>query len=197
MPKIVDREEMQNGILDAAMRVFAEMGYHAATIADVAEAAGLGKGTLYLYFKNKEAIGTSMVERHFQGLEGRFMQSDTPETRAAFAAGLSQTMTIPEDHSRFIGAFFEIFGPSLASDAFSAKIAGFFDRLGTHYADQIAHLQSNGEIRGDTDAEKLGRALASLVDGMILHKGLFSIPDTHYCRMRDETVDMFVRGLAP
>ena len=50
MPKIVDRDEMQQIVLDGAMKAFTTKGYHSATIADVAEAAGLGKGTLYLYF---------------------------------------------------------------------------------------------------------------------------------------------------
>ena len=196
MPKRVDREQMQHSILDAAMHVYAQKGYHAATIADVAEAAGLGKGTLYLYFKNKEAIAISMVDRHFKGLEYRYMQVEMPETLAAFSDGISKTMIVPEEQSRFIRVFFEIFGPSLASEGFCADIAGFFDRLGSHYADQIAHLQSIGEIRSDADAKKLGRALASLVDGMILHKGLFGISAARYKAMRDETVNLFVRGLA-
>ena len=196
MPKKVDREQMQHGILDAAMHVYAQNGYHAATIADVAEAAGLGKGTLYLYFKNKEAIAISMVDRHFKGLEERYMKVELPETLAAFADGISRTMLVPEEQSRFIRVLFEILGPSLASERFYADIAGFFDRLGSHYAGQIAHLQSIGEIRSDADANKLGRALASLVDGMILHKGLFSISVARYRAMREEAVSMFVRGLA-
>ncbi|MDJ0859602.1 MAG: TetR/AcrR family transcriptional regulator [Dinoroseobacter sp.] len=196
MPKVVDREEMQHGILDAAMQVYVKKGYHAATIADVAEAAGLGKGTLYLYFKNKDAIAIAMVERHFKGMEGRFMAAEMPQTLDAFARGLTQTMNIPDEHARFIRVFFEVFGPSFASDAFSDKVADFFDRLGKHYAAQVAHLQSVGEIREDADASKLGRALAGLVDGMILHKGLFSISSARYGAMRREAIDMFMRGLA-
>lgn len=196
MPKVVDREEMQHGILDAAMQVYAKKGYHAATIADVAEAAGLGKGTLYLYFKNKEAIAISMVDRHFKGMEGRFFAEKMPETLDDFAKLLSQTMNIPDEQAKFIRVFFEVFGPSFASDAFSAKVADFFDRLGAHYSGQIKHLQSAGQIRADADAQKLGRVLASLIDGMILHKGLFSIPAKRHAAMRNEAVDMFMRGLA-
>lgn len=195
MPKVVDREEMQHGILDAAMQVYSKKGYHAATIADVAEAAGLGKGTLYLYFKNKEAIAISMVDRHFKGMEDRFFGEASPETLDAFANDLSETMNIPDDHAKFIRVFFEVFGPSFASDAFSAKVAGFFDRLGEHYSGQIKHLQEVGQIRADADAKKLGRVLASLIDGMILHKGLFSISAKRHAAMRKEAVGMFVRGL--
>lgn len=195
MPKVVDREEMQHGILDAAMQVYVKKGYHAATIADVAEAAGLGKGTLYLYFKNKEAIAISMVERHFKGMEDRFFGEDMPETLDDLASNLSQTMNIPDGHAKFIRVFFEVFGPSFASDAFSAKVASFFDRLGDHYAGQIKHLQDCKQIRADADAKKLGRVIAALIDGMILHKGLFSIPAKRHAAMRSEAIDMFVRGL--
>ena len=43
-------------ILDAALRVFAAKGYHGTTVPDVADAAGVGTGTLYRYFANKEAL---------------------------------------------------------------------------------------------------------------------------------------------
>ena len=112
MPKRVDREQMQHGILDAAMKVYAQKGYHVATIADVAEAAGLGKGTLYLYFKNKEAIAISMVDRHFKGLEERYMQVEMPETLAAFADGISRTMIVPKEQSRFIRVFSRFLAPA-------------------------------------------------------------------------------------
>jgi AcrR family transcriptional regulator len=195
MPKVVDREEMQHGILDAAKHVYAKKGYHAATIADVAKEAGLGKGTLYLYFKNKEAIAISMVERHFKGTEDRFFGQKMPETLDEFADSLSKTMNIPDEQSKFIRVFFEVFGPSFASETFSAKVVSFFDKLGTHYAGQIAHLQEAGSIRKDADANKLGRALASLIDGMILHRGLFNISAKRHAEMRSEAIDMFVRGL--
>ncbi len=195
MPKIVDREEMQHGILDAAMKVYAKRGYHAATIADVAKEAGLGKGTLYLYFKNKEAIALAMVDRHFKGMEGRFFQEQMPDSLDVFAANLSETMNIPDEHARFVRVFFEVFGPSFASDAFSARVADFFEQLGDHYAGHIRHLQAIGQIRGDADAQKLGRVFASLIDGMILHKGLFSIPSERHDALRREALEMFVRGL--
>lgn len=96
MPKIVDREEMKNGILDAAMRIFAEKGYHAATIADVAAEAGLGKGTLYLYFRNKEAIAEAMVDRHFDAIEERMTARERPNTIARFLDNLSEGMAMTE-----------------------------------------------------------------------------------------------------
>lgn len=43
-------------ILDAARQVFARRGFNQATVDDIAEAAGVAKGTLYLYFRSKDNI---------------------------------------------------------------------------------------------------------------------------------------------
>jgi len=48
-------------ILDAALTVFAERGFEAARLDDVAAQAGVAKGTLYLYFKDKEALFEEVV----------------------------------------------------------------------------------------------------------------------------------------
>src|SRR5437773_4529805 len=44
------------GILEAAKRVFAKKGFHDATVDDVANAAGLAKGTVYLYYRSKQDV---------------------------------------------------------------------------------------------------------------------------------------------
>lgn len=60
-----DKEARRQAILDAAERLFAER--HAlANVADVAEAAGLAKGTVYLYFQTKEEIYLALHARHVE-----------------------------------------------------------------------------------------------------------------------------------
>jgi AcrR family transcriptional regulator len=49
-------EQRRDTILSAAREVFSRVGFAAATVEDVAEQAGIGKGTLYLYFRSKEEI---------------------------------------------------------------------------------------------------------------------------------------------
>lgn len=49
-------------ILDAAAGVFSEKGFHAATIKDVAAAAGVAHGSIYTYFENKEALLLGLFE---------------------------------------------------------------------------------------------------------------------------------------
>ncbi len=53
----------QRQILEHAKRVFAERGFHAASVADICEAAGIGRGTLYQYFANKQAVLTAILRQ--------------------------------------------------------------------------------------------------------------------------------------
>jgi TetR/AcrR family fatty acid metabolism transcriptional regulator len=54
--KVVDKKEKKDMILEAALQVFAKKGFAKATINDIAAASGIGKGTVYEYFSNKEEI---------------------------------------------------------------------------------------------------------------------------------------------
>jgi AcrR family transcriptional regulator len=54
-------EERRSQILDAALHVFADVGFAAATLREVADAAGVSKGTVFHYFETKEALLTAVV----------------------------------------------------------------------------------------------------------------------------------------
>ena len=49
-------------IIEAAVKVIAENGYHASQVSKIAKAAGVADGTIYLYFRNKEDILVSVFE---------------------------------------------------------------------------------------------------------------------------------------
>lgn len=53
----------RNQILDAAARVFADKGFHGTTIKDIAKAAGIADGTVYIYFPNKPALLVGILDR--------------------------------------------------------------------------------------------------------------------------------------
>jgi AcrR family transcriptional regulator len=57
----VEPAARRQAILDAALSVFAERGFEAARLDDVAGRAGVAKGTLYLYFRDKEALFEELV----------------------------------------------------------------------------------------------------------------------------------------
>ena len=56
------REARPQEILDAALAVFTEKGFSGARTEDIAQCVGVTKGTLYLYFENKEAIFKSLAQ---------------------------------------------------------------------------------------------------------------------------------------
>lgn len=57
-----------NQILDAAVEVIAENGFHRSQVSKIAKKAGVADGTIYLYFKNKEDLLVSL----FQNKMGNF-----------------------------------------------------------------------------------------------------------------------------
>lgn len=57
--KSVDKRQR---ILDAALRVFAERGFYTARVSEVARAAGVADGTIYLYFENKDDLLIKLFE---------------------------------------------------------------------------------------------------------------------------------------
>lgn len=59
----------KNQILDAAARVFAHKGFHAATIKDIARDAGIADGTIYNYFDNKTTLLFAIFERMRDALQ--------------------------------------------------------------------------------------------------------------------------------
>jgi TetR/AcrR family transcriptional regulator, transcriptional repressor of aconitase len=73
MPKIAEkaRTARRDQIITAAAGCFARAGYHTTTMADIAEAAGVSKGTPYLYFPGKEALFIALYEEWDCGLAAR------------------------------------------------------------------------------------------------------------------------------
>ena len=57
------RERRRKELLDAATRVFAKKGYWNASITDIIKAAGVARGTFYLYFESKQEIFTAIVDK--------------------------------------------------------------------------------------------------------------------------------------
>jgi TetR/AcrR family fatty acid metabolism transcriptional regulator len=51
-----DKNSKYYRILEAAVKVFAQQGFHQSTVAQIAKEAGVADGTIYLYFKNKDDI---------------------------------------------------------------------------------------------------------------------------------------------
>lgn len=66
------KQEKRERIIEAAVRVFAQKGFYTANVKDVARAAGVADGTIYLYFKNKDDLLISLFEHKMKNILLRF-----------------------------------------------------------------------------------------------------------------------------
>ncbi|QPM89170.1 TetR/AcrR family transcriptional regulator [Pseudooceanicola algae] len=84
-------------ILDGAWRIFVDQGFDAASMNNICKAAGVSKGTLYVYFDNKEDLFVALVEDRrdgvFDGIAAELTEAGTVEDRLmAYAKGLARKM---------------------------------------------------------------------------------------------------------
>ncbi len=116
--------ERPRQILDAALEVFGRRGLAAARLEDIARTAGVSKGTIYLYFPNKEALFCEMIReipaRHIETVEGMIADGvsaseqlrqyfrhswdymRTPTFETLYRLILSELHHFPALHQRFI-----------------------------------------------------------------------------------------------
>jgi len=74
------KQERRRQILSAAKAVFAEAGYHGASIHAIIERAQIARGTFYLYFESKAAVFDSILDQAMADLRGRLhrIEVDVP-----------------------------------------------------------------------------------------------------------------------
>ncbi|MGV6850370.1 MAG: TetR/AcrR family transcriptional regulator [Marinibacterium sp.] len=193
MPKIVDKQEMRGRILDAAMTCFLSKGFHATKMTDVADAADLAKGTLYLYFKGKDALMLALLERYFGDIQARIDQLPPPRSLSDFVHGLRLTM--PVDRLDATRMFFDVLGPGFDDPRAAEIIGGFFDWLGGKYARVLRPLAAAGQVRRDLDPEAAGRALTAMLDGLVIHLALFKLDAQAFADRRDAAISLIEDGL--
>ena len=70
--------DKRDRIMRAAVKVFARNGFHATRVSEVAKAAGVADGTIYLYFKSKEELLVSLFEDRVEKLL-TFMRQTLPK----------------------------------------------------------------------------------------------------------------------
>lgn len=149
-------DERREEILASAARLFAESGYHATTIDDVAERAGVAKGTVYWYFRSKKALflavlrSVSEIYRTELGRAAEGIGSPLGRLEAALRATFTLTATSPEVYDLYFQRVVD------ADEGF----AGERERIHEHLREDLRALLEEavraGEVRDD-DLETLAR----------------------------------------
>lgn len=78
-PRVVDKAARQRDLALIALDLFASKGFDATSIREIAQAAGIAKGTVYEYFTSKEQIIVVAMETFMEGFEAHLAPLLTPE----------------------------------------------------------------------------------------------------------------------
>ena len=157
-------------LLDAAVRVFARKGFHAARVGDIAEEAGVAHGLLYHYFRSKDEVLETIFRDTWQLL--------VTETHRIEASGTP----LPEQLRRFariyLGSWLatpELIGVLVREIARSPQVGETVDEIGGVFrglARMIAAARERGEVRADCDptlaAWAVYGALEEILTGWVL-----------------------------
>lgn len=159
----IDKRE---AILRAAIKVFAQNGYFSSKVSDIARAANIADGTVYLYFKSKEEILHSIFDRTMtEGIAQ--VKTEIADDQSA----QEKLRTIAKLHLRRLGADRDlaiVFQVELRSSTkFMAEFshAGFAEYLSL-ISRTIEEGQQNNELRGDLNARVCAKILYGALDEM-------------------------------
>jgi TetR/AcrR family fatty acid metabolism transcriptional regulator len=183
----------RDAILRAAIDIFAERGYFNAQVADVARAAGVAAGTVYLYFKSKDDLLISIFERSMrEGLNDSRAAvadlGDPPERLRRLARG--HLARLGNDRNLAIVFQVELRQSTKFMERFSSTLLR--DYLGL-IREAIADGQRDGLFRADikptSAAKMLFGALDEMATNWILSRRRYSLEAE-----ADGVVDFFING---
>ncbi len=183
-------------ILRAGLKVFAEKGYHGATMDDIALELEATKGLLYYHFKTKEEILSGILAEN--------------QLIAGIEAGLSvpQDLRVSEALPMVVGRALDLMDASGELVRFlhiqallSGREAEFvytrvLDRLYEQSARWIEAFKRSGEVRADLDARTFGRLMVDFITVYFLQKQIFGSgvqPPREYV---NGVLEIFLKGIA-
>jgi AcrR family transcriptional regulator len=160
------REEQRMKILGSAGKVFMRKGM-AATMADIAEEAGVSPGLAYRYFDSKEAIFRTLIEQTLHSSDAQFQlhleKASTPGERLTLL--VSQMLQIRRERPEF----FQLLDQALSYETTLDDLRELIHIRSQSFFDLLKHLivegqQSSEVAAGDPDQQAL--AVAACLEGL-------------------------------
>jgi AcrR family transcriptional regulator len=174
-PKPVDKDKKRREIAAAAMSVFAERGFEATSVREVAEKAGIGKGTIYEYFSSKEEIIAASVQMWMESMieevESIVVRIQEPEQKLITYVNTMVDSFLSDDRiPSLILSILQFFLMRLHDSA----IGEVLQRMFLAGVDSISGILVEGMERGDfriagyREAEIIAINLAAFLDGICI-----------------------------
>jgi AcrR family transcriptional regulator len=185
------KQETRREIITTAFDCFAEKGYHATGIADIAARLGMGHGTFYRYFENKrdivEHVITDLVDRITTALtaENAPTAVDSLETYREQTERIGRVLAEILLEDPRIPRMLVLEAPGIDS-AMAERILGFNEMVTRLTGAYLEHGVKLGYLHGDLDIDGTARA----INGMILASVLAGIahPDPSEQRRLSEAI---------
>jgi AcrR family transcriptional regulator len=200
-PRIVNKEEKKQEILKAAMRVFASNGVAKTKMTDIAMAAGIGKGTIYEYFRSKEDIFAEAYNHIFLDTENRIAEvlesPIQPEEKLRMLMKISIEELLVKDDGEFAGIMMSFWSEGVRNK--NERIMEIIDlkRIYSEYRIMIAGILEEGIKKGqfrEMDTHITASVIIGALDGILLQyimdRNVFS-PEKAIVAL----LDSFLKGL--
>jgi len=185
---VTDRgRRTKDKIVAAARSVFEQRGFNDARISDIAQAAGVSHGTVYVYFTSKDAILSAVITEVLTeaGEYLRVGAGDDPSERISEAN--LRYLQVYQRNARLLQVVEQA---ATADPDFAAMLDGFRTRHVARVADAIRRLQATEGAAGDLDPEVAAAALSAMVEGYARHARGF-----HADQVNATLSQLWVRGL--
>ena len=192
-----EKEQRQKSIIDAAEKVFFSKGVENSTMDEVAEEAELSKGTLYLYFKNKDEILHAIVFRSLSVLYSMFENAVK-----GTAKGIDKLLAIGNAYMEFYKNKSNYFSVLFHDDEhhkdydrleecpFMSDVKSISDKVFGLLAGVIEEGIKDGSIRSDLDPLKTSLVLWGHTSGMMqILKSKSEVIETHMGMDPEELVN--------
>lgn len=175
-PKIVDKDEKKKIIGEKALSLFAQNGFASSSMSQVAQVTGIGKGTIYEYFKSKdELIAYSLklyvetIEEGVDSLIDRF--SDPKEQLRIYTLGVAEKIIADPTTTGVVLAIFQLLILSNGSSAHKGPLKGMFKNARETIKRILKKGASDGVFRqkADLEAESIAINLIAYIDGIWMH----------------------------
>jgi AcrR family transcriptional regulator len=185
-------------ILYAAIEIFAKEGLERGKIADIAKQAGIGKGTIYEYFKSKDeifsAIESLMVNDGIAQVEQLINSKKSPTEKIEEMANYN--INIHEAMGDSIIIFAEMWAQHSRGQRHGHKKTIFTDMyMGYHNA--IKDILSDGIEIGEfrkMNKDGVATMLLAIIDGILWQSVIFKNVD-NFNQWKNEAIKSFIKGI--
>lgn len=190
------RAAYREAILDAATRVFGRLGFNDAKMTDIAAEAGVAAGTLYNYFKNKEEVFRSILDRTQDlVLERLLVDQQIADPLERMRASMRTAFGFLEQHGALFALYVSIGGGF--DWAQKRSVQALHDENHARYFAMsratLTEAAACGQVRTDIAPEQLAVLLSGLTDATIFAWVRAGCPPG-LIPQADSTIDFFLHG---